>query len=268
MKHLIIIPCVALAFAGMASNAQAALAIGAFGIVGYVDNGAPDSLTLVALEPIAAGEQVYFTDNGWTASGFRGASATDGDGNENLLKLTFNSDAPAGTILSSAGSNPAVSWTTSGAIPGTTSGAYANLSLSSTGDQITAFQTTSGTNPLLNAETFVFVIDSTNGFEDATSSSTGNIPPDLSLASFTAVTLPATFQGNSFAIDTSSPAFAALNTSGGTKAQWLSLIADPNNWAAVSQPTGTWNVTTVPEPTAAALALGAAGLLIQRRRKS
>ena len=40
-------------------------------------------------------------------SGFRGASATDGDGNENLIALTTNDPLPAGTVISSTGSSTA-----------------------------------------------------------------------------------------------------------------------------------------------------------------
>ncbi len=108
-----LIPAVLLTLPALASHCAAALVAGDIAIIGYQDNGAPDSFLIATLAPIAAGEVIYFTDNGWTGSGFRGASATDGDGNENLIALTINDPLPAGTVLSSTGSSTAATWTAS-----------------------------------------------------------------------------------------------------------------------------------------------------------
>ncbi|NJR43745.1 MAG: hypothetical protein HC767_14925 [Akkermansiaceae bacterium] len=86
----------------MSTLSHAALLAGDIAIIGRTNNGVapnPDSFAFVALSTINAGEIIYFTDNGWTGTAFRSPSATDGDGNENLLKWTaINSIAP-GTII-------------------------------------------------------------------------------------------------------------------------------------------------------------------------
>lgn len=102
-----LIPAVLLTLPALASHCAAALVAGDIAIIGYQDNGAPDNFLIATLAPITAGEVIYFTDNGWTGSGFRGASATDGDGNENLIALTTNDPLPAGTVISSTGSSTA-----------------------------------------------------------------------------------------------------------------------------------------------------------------
>jgi len=65
-----------------------------------------------ALVGLAPGTVLYFTDNGWTGTGFRGVSATDSDGNETLMKYTVGANGlaagttanwdPAGVALDSA----------------------------------------------------------------------------------------------------------------------------------------------------------------------
>ncbi|MGI0491831.1 hypothetical protein ACN4EG_08460 [Alkalinema pantanalense CENA528] len=146
---------------------------GDIAIVGYITNGSPDSFSFVNLVPLEAGTVIYFTDNGWMGSAFRGSSATDGDGNENLIRLTVNSTIAAGTVISSLDVTASFTWTKSGAIgPG---GNYADLSLSQSGEQIAAFQSTNTANPLNSGFTGIFQIDNTGVFENATSSTEGNV---------------------------------------------------------------------------------------------
>lgn len=246
-----------------AGAAQAALTAGDIAIIGRINNGTVDSFAFVALSNIGAGEVVYFTDNGWTGSGFRGASATDGDGNENLTRWTAASNVAAGTIVLSTDA----SFTTVGGIAGTTSGSYASLALSTTGDQITAFQNSNASNPLFNAatQTALYTLDDTNGFENATDSNTGSVATGL-VAGSTAVTL-------------NYKAGGGIGVSGGllagparTKQEWLAAFANPLNWNnnyGATLPTGSIAVTAVPEPTGGAIALaglGVAGLLARRRK--
>lgn len=68
---------------------------GDIAIVGYITNGNPDSFSFVPLVPLTAGTVIYFTDNGWTGTAFRGSSATDGDGNENLIRFTARIKVPS-----------------------------------------------------------------------------------------------------------------------------------------------------------------------------
>ena len=260
LSSLLILP-----FAGTVS---AALISGDIAILGYTDNGAPDSLRIAALAPLGAGEVLYFTDNGWTSGGsFRGATTTDGDGNENLIMLTINNPVAAGTVLGSPVNSADWTWTTTGTIPGTTSGAFANLNLSSSGDQIMAFQATSN-QPLLNPITMLFQVDNTGAFEDATTPGTGLLLPGLTQGT-TAVLLPTSpsFLSGTFGLDPADPDVSALQSSGGTRSQWLSVISDPANWVNAPGALTSLNVTPVPEPGTAALAGLAAAALLRRRRQ-
>lgn len=215
---------------------------GDIAIIGYINNGSPDSFSFVNLAPIGSGTVIYFTDNGWTGSGFRGVTSTDADGNENIIKFTANIDLPAGTVIRSIDTSSAnFTWAKSGSIAPPASGSYADLSFAqgtgtSGGDQITAVQST-GTSPLLSGFTAISQIDYTGTFEDATSSNTGNIAPGLSQANNTAVLF-----GNS-------ATYAAFNLntlSSGTKAEWLAAINNAANWTFSSDtilPTGSITVS-------------------------
>ena len=252
---------VALATAA-AAPAQAALTAGDIAIIGRINNGSPDSFAFVALADIAAGEVIYFTDNGWTGSAFRGSTATDGDGNENLTRWTAAGNIAAGTIVAST----AASFTTSGSIAGTTSGAYASLALGQGGEQIYAFQNTATNNPLFATatQTHLYVLDDTNGFENATDSATGNVTPGLT-AGTTALSLNLT--ATNAHVRT-----ALLAGPAQTKDQWLATFADAANWETGALPTGSIavSVTAVPEPGSYALLMS--GLLaigfVARRRKN
>ncbi|MFN8164592.1 MAG: hypothetical protein U0X76_00065 [Bacteroidia bacterium] len=153
-------------------------------INGYNDNTTPDDFTFVALSKIPAGTTIYFTDNGWTGTGFRGVSATSAKGNEDVCRWVAVNTIAAGTVIKSYVSTADYTWTFSGAISCSTctgTNNYAQLSISTTGDQIYAFTTTVTDNPL-NAtaqQIHLYVFDDTNGFEASTSASTGAIPPGL-----------------------------------------------------------------------------------------
>ncbi|MCC5641830.1 putative Ig domain-containing protein [Nostoc sp. CHAB 5824] len=222
--------------------ASTILTPGDIALIGYITNNSPDSFSFVNLVSIGSGTVIYFTDNGWTGTGFRGVTSSDADGNENLIKLTANVDIPAGTaILSTDISSANFTWAKSGSVVSGASGSYADLSFAqgtglSGGDQITAVQST-GTSPLLSGFTAISQIDYTGAFEDATSSNTGNITPGLSQASNTAVLF-----GN-----LATYAAFNLNTlSSGTKAEWLAAINNAANWTFGSEailPTGSITVS-------------------------
>lgn len=250
----------ALLLAATGVSAHAALSAGDIAIVGRINNGAPDSFSFVALSNIAAGETIYFTDNGWTGSQFRSPSATDGDGNENLTKWTAASAVTAGTIISSTSAD----FTTAGTIAGTTSGSYASLSMSTGGEQIYAFQA-AASNPLFNPTTQLYVFDDTNGFENSTNTNTGAIPAGL-ISGVTAVSFNQAVAGG-FSVKSS-----ILTGAAQTKDQWLATFANAANWeaAASALPTGSILVSAVPEPTNYAMLLAGLGVMgfIARRRSS
>lgn len=242
-------------------TAQAALTAGDIAIIGRTNNGAPDAFSFVALSNISAGEVIYFTDNGWTGSGFRSSSTTDGDGNENLTKWTAASNIAAGTIVASTSAGFAIA----GNVPGASSGSFASLALATGGDQIYAFQNTNSSNPLHNTttQTHLYVLDDTNGFEAATNSNNGGVPTGLTSGS-TAITLNYAVSG------TITVKAEVLAGSAKTKEEWLTVFADANNWATASAlPTTSIAISAVPEPTSGIIALaglGVAGLVARRRR--
>jgi hypothetical protein len=241
--------------AASTSYAQNTLSPGDVALVGWVDNGSPnDMYALVALADLPAGTILYFTDNGWdsVSGGFRNTNGpTDGNGNETLAMLTVNSTIAAGTILDTTQTSASFTWTTSGAIPGATSGTFGSLVLTQSGDQVYVFQDDDGQNPMnVGAKVHLFVLDDTGTFEDATTTGEGNVPPGLSEAGHTALT----FQQSG-----STQNFMGFNTASiahGTKDQWLAAIHDPANWTFGSSGTLPTGSITVDPPTISAFCFG------------
>ena len=244
------------------STAHATLLAGDVALIGWIDNGSPDSFAVVTLAPISAGEVVYFTDNGWTGTQFRSGAADDGDGNETLTKWTANAGIAAGTIIRTTDVSGDFTWAVTGPVPGGASGEFAPLSIGNPAEQIYAFQGPTNL-PMQGVTNQLFVLDDTNGFENAIDSSTGGIPPGLTLGS-TALTF-----------DLGAARFISFNTSSlasGTKSDWLGAIGNASNWtsgATGTLPTGT--ISVVPEPSTMALAglalLGVCARCLPRLRR-
>ena len=228
------------------AEAQVNLTAGDVAVIGWQDNGAPaDAFTIVALADWMPGTLIYFTNNGWTGAGFRNpAGSSDGNGAEQLTRLQVVNLIPAGTIISTTDVSPNFTWTTSGLIPGTSSGNYSELQLSGGGDQICVFQHSTINNPLNTAfQLFLYLLDDTGGFEHATDDNTGAQPPGISVSSHTALT---------FLHDGPSQNYMAFNTgalASGTQAQWLTAIANAANWnygSTGALPSGSISVVTCP----------------------
>jgi hypothetical protein len=222
-------------------RAAPALLPGDLAIVGWNDNGSPDVFLVATLVAIPAGTTVYFTDNGWTGSRFRGSDG-DGDGNETLVALTAIAPIPAGRLLRYDVAGAGYVWHTNGIIPGS-SVDYKPLQLGAasgtSGDQVCAFLGTAS-NPLANPLQQVFLLDDTGAFETAISNSTGDIPPGLAAGS-TALTF--NFASSSFiAFDFSRFAGQSL-----TREQWQAAMAVASNWktgATGTLPVGTFLMQT------------------------
>jgi hypothetical protein len=227
-------------------------------LVGFQAAGTPtDSISFAALANLEAGTVLYFTDNGWTGTGFRGVSSTDSDGNENLMRFTVGANGlAAGTIVSSVSTNASFgTWTLSGSVGAGTS-QYQQLSLSQSGDQVTMFTSTNSTNPMLSGFTSIWNFDNTGAYESATSSTTGSLPTGLGSGSATLLTSTANYALFNFAAFTS-----------GTAEEWAARIADASNWTTSTATTSTvdGSFIVIPSPGAIAL-LGVAGLASRRRR--
>lgn len=173
------------------------LAAGDIALILY-NGDTPDGLAFVALDDIAAGEVVYFTDNGWLAAGgFRGG--------EGVVQWT----APAGGISAGTIIRKDSPFDTNG-----WSVVSGSLALAASGDQLLVYQG-SGT------PTFIYALNNegTGWQADATDSNTSALPTGL-INGTTAIALTE--------IDN-----ARLNCStaqSGTKAQLLAYISNPANW--------------------------------------
>lgn len=288
-------------------NSDAAVTAGGVAIVGYTDTNTYDPLSdtfsIALLEEIVAGTTLYFTNNGWNdfdGGYFLGATDSPGGGagGENLLKLTFNVNVAAGTLIQSGIDHPDIEdpsyvWDTSGTILNSGNVGIGNFSLlnlpdDGDGDQIYIFEA-SPLSPLLNATNHIFMLDTgdedSSDFEDAVSTQTGTYTPGLHPDNNTAFILPdpadenaMDFHNGSFALHMAKTEVAALQLSGGTMAQWLALIVDDNNWIKVNFDGITdpdaegqlvnLNIIGVPEPSRAlllGLALAVSGLRRHRR---
>jgi hypothetical protein len=264
---------------GGGKRLEAAVTASSLAIVGYDDF--QDSFTMVTLAPMSAGETIYFTNNGWssTQGKFNGSDASQGAGNESLIKLTLTQNVAKGSVIYSGADDAGWQWTKSGVIPGQIGGAavFSDLALDWDSDQIYAFQG-SASNPLLNPTDFIYALHFGSidypFFSDSEDTLTGDIPPGLSLGAknafaHTNLTFHGDADGNhsAWGLNPSAPAVAALQLSGGTKAQWLAVIADSSNWTEGQPSLSAFNVT--PEPSRSLLVLlGLQACLIRRKRMS
>lgn len=175
-------------------------AIGSGDIALILYNSDNDALAFVALADISAGEEVYFTDKGWQASGsFRS--------NEGIIKWT----APAGGI--SAGT---IVQRTAPFDSGDWSEPDSGFNLSTSGDQLLVYQG-SESSPI-----FVYGLNNESAGvwqADATSSNTSALPTGL-INGTTAVALD----------EDDSGVLTCTSNQTGSKAQLLAYISDNANW--------------------------------------
>ena len=266
-----------LSLVGLGQTNAATLAAGDIAIVAFQASGTPaDSFSFATLKDVDAGTIIYFTDNGYSASGtvgFRAVTATDNDGSEGLIKFTVGTTGLlAGKVVSSVSSFYTTSatgmWTKSGLVNSTTpapvpaqTGNFTSLAFTNSGEQLTAFTSTNPNQPLLSGFTALYNFDNTNTYEAQTSTGTGELAPGL-VQGTSAVLLDAAVNTKTYATFN----FGAF-TGSADQATWLTRFGTASNWTLGSATTDTADGTfsVVPEPSAQALlGIGMAALVAVR----
>ncbi|MDB4649860.1 fibronectin type III domain-containing protein [Crocinitomicaceae bacterium] len=167
---------------------QTTLNAGDIAIIGYnFDN--PDEFSFVCLTSISSSTVIYFTDNGWKSDNtFRA--------NEGIHTWTASTSYSIGDVVNVTTSGPA---------------------LSSSGDQILAYQGTNG------SPVFIFAINSEGSGvwqSNATSASTSALPQGL------------TNGANAISFNETDNAYYNGPTSGGSTSEILNAICNTTNWTS------------------------------------
>lgn len=198
----------ALSVGVVAQHAAADLTAGDIAIIGFHSD-PTKAFTFVTLTDVTEGEVIFFTDNGWKSDNtFRA--------NEGVITYTVEAGGlSAGTIVSVAGES-------------------GTFNLSTSGDQILAYQGSASSPTFLSALNF-------NGTgtwqEDATNANTSALPTGL-IDDYTAPSFTHIDNG----------AFNISVLASGTKEDWLTAIGNASNWTfndtGVTLPSGTIIVTS------------------------
>lgn len=225
--------CCFVALVALATTTGAwAINAGDIALIGYqADN--PDTLAFVALADIPPGTEIRFTDCGWQlAGGFRAS--------EGGVQFTAASLITAGTVVQRAYPFDSGEWSVNN------EGFSNNLALSTSGDQILAFEGVAAT------PTFLYAINNDDaGWSDATSSNTTALPTGL-VDGTTAVNIGGPPELDNGYYD------PTLGITTGSQAELLAAISDSSNWTKddglVTFPT--WSFTVTGGPTTGACCVG------------
>ncbi len=185
--------------------AQTILAPGNIVVIGIKADD-PDDFSFVPLVDLEAGTEIVFTDSGWTGSAFRGS--------EGAKKYTAPTAITAGTVISLVAN--ATDFTTANDTNVGTSG----LSLSTSGDQIIAFQGAS------SSPTFIFAaqINSNQWQAGATNTQESALPTGLT----NGVNAVAAGAGPGAGDEFDNAWYSG--TTSGTAAEILAAVANNANW--------------------------------------
>lgn len=206
---------------------------GDIAITGMKTNGSPDAFTFVTFVELDAGTRIFFTDNGWTGSAFRGATSSDYDGSEGTLVFEVKSGQTiaAGTVINSTLGTGFTGYNfqaITGAGGVNTTG---NLAFANSGDQLYAFSSSASMptagNPLNTpaSMTHLAAMATTASWANATDAATGSEP--ISYTAGTSYRSSSVQNGSTYFNTTTA---LGANTSL-TKAQWLTALGNSSNWS-------------------------------------
>ena len=202
MRHFSKLFCFLLAFV-LAGSTYAQLSPGDIAFVSF-DSDDPDAFSFLALTTIPSGTVIKFTDNGWiaTSNSFRA--------NEGIWNVTLTTEITCGTEIQVTAAGPAdLMGNSVGSI--TTSG---SLALSSSGDQILAYQGDEAAPSFIAAVNF----EGSSWQADATSAATSALPAGLT-DGMTAVAVA----------EVDNAQYSCI-TESGTKGDLLMAINNAGNW--------------------------------------
>ncbi len=218
--------------AASAPSSGTTLTAGDIAFIGYNTFEAEDAFTFIALATIAAGTEIYFTDDGWNGSAF--INGTTGVNGEAHLKYTVPSGGLAvGDIVKifETSTDGVMQASDGGTVTREIDGASTALvNFSHVGDQILAYQSSTGAAPAnpafiagIHADYIATCFDSTTKWNDASCAS---------FASRSALPSGLTNGTNAVSIspDSEYDNGRYTGTVTGDKATLLPLINDVNNW--------------------------------------
>jgi Domain of unknown function (DUF4347) len=219
----------------------AALAASDLVVIGYNADGSggtgpTDTVLIVALANIPSGSVIFFTDYGWTGTGFT-------TGTENIVKVTLTQQISFGTVFR-------IGETTDLGTYGTVTGSFTAGWLSISGDQIGIYQTSDDTENGTKTFIYGFSMDKdTNDDGSGWSSSLTDTASNLSSQLYTGLTevTSAGGTGSGFGLlaataEIDNAVYNRTVTTGG-KSAILAAIHNPANWTTSDTARQTFDTT-------------------------
>lgn len=238
-----------LAFTAFPASAATVLGVSDIMFAGFSSEGTTEDFSFVTFVDLEAGTEIRFTDRPWTGSALDATNnLADGE-----IVWTAGSAITAGSVVvisMDPGNSFAAAATT-----GTATGSFGtNSGLSTAGEIIFAYQGTAAEPDFIHGLNYRDVYDTPTAGDtlDSLLPTVLNVPNGNTL-------LPVSFDNGQFDARNSLP----------TLADYKAALSNPANWTLSDDDLAltTTPFTAVPEPSAAVLlGLGAAGLVLRRRR--